>query len=220
MKDYVQRAISMFEACSLRERGLILLVLLAATWGGWINSVGGYVIDSKAQVISSIDVLAQNLREQNTERERLKLLDFVPEYAALHKQQQRLNKNVILQTAELESLLAYFVAPKDIPVMLEDVLRNHQGLKLIRLESQPTQRIEVVASQETESLRVPAIYRHPVQMEFEGGYLDVIAYLNTLEQGEWHFSWRRLEYVVDEYPRAQVLIEIETLSESKEWLGV
>ncbi len=64
------------------------------------------------------------------------------------------------------------------------------------------------------------IYRHPVEIEVVGGYLDVMAYLSALEAAEWKFSWRRFEYVVDQYPNAQVLIELETLSREKEWLGV
>jgi MSHA biogenesis protein MshJ len=64
------------------------------------------------------------------------------------------------------------------------------------------------------------IYRHPLRLEFEGAYFDVLAYLAELERGPWEFGWRQLNYQVREYPVAEVTLEIETLSREKSSIGV
>ena len=50
--------------------------------------------------------------------------------------------------------------------------------------------------------------------------MEVLAYLAALESGSWRFSWRSFEYAVSEYPKARAIIEVETLSREREWLGV
>ncbi len=219
--------VAVFDARSLRERLLIGLTLCVVTWAVWEVSIGGAVTDSKAEVITDIDRLARDLEQQNFERDRLIELDRTPEREALRRQQERLNSLLVAQAEELDALLARFVPPEDVPALLEDVLQNHEGLKLVRLTSQPAEPVTITiesgADAEAENAaEVPSveIYRHPVLLEFEGGYLDVLAYLESLEEVGWQFAWRRLEYAVAEYPDAQVLIELETLSREKEWLGV
>ncbi len=219
--------VAVFDARSLRERLLIGLTICVVTWAFWEISIGGAVTDSKAEVITDIDRLARDLEQQNFERDRLLELDRTPEREALRRQQERLNGLLVAQAEELDALLARFVPPEDVPALLEDVLKNHEGLKLVRLTSQPAEPVTITVEMEEgsdpdEASEVPQveIYRHPVLLEFEGGYLDVLAYLESLEQVGWQFAWRRLEYAVAEYPDAQVLIELETLSREKEWLGV
>ncbi len=79
---------------------------------------------------------------------------------------------------------------------------------------------DAVARQKPTTHQPPVIYRHPLRLEFEGDYFEVLAYLAELEAGDWKLGWRALEYVVDEYPRASVTLEIETLSMEKSWIGV
>ena len=227
MARWHQWFVAVFDARSLRERLLIGLTICVLTWAFWELSIGGLVMDSKAEVVTDIELLARDLKQQDVERNRLRELDRTPEREALERQVERLNHLLLAQAEELDALLAKFVPPEDIPALLEDVLEHHEGLKLVRLTSQPAEPVTVAVDMNGSNpgsgpSEVPTveIYRHPVLLEFEGGYLDVLAYLESLEGVGWQFAWRRLEYTVAEYPGAQVLIELETLSREKEWLGV
>ena len=117
------------------------------------------------------------------------------------------------------------------PVLLEDLIRHHRGLKLKRILSLPVETIVVgapandseVAADTLEDDRkaeLPRVYKHPLRLEFEGDYFEVQAYLAELESSDWDFGWRRLEYVVTDHPVAEVTLEIETLSQQKSWIGV
>jgi MSHA biogenesis protein MshJ len=218
MKLLVARTLEQFDARSIRERLLIGLTVFALTWAVWIASIGGFVLDHRAEVVTNIDQLARDLQLQSDERQRLLRADSTPTHNALQQQQTFLQHAIVVQAEELDELLTRFIPPEEVPLLLEDVLRAHDGLKLLRLSSQPAEPVlfKVNADKPAEI----KIYRHPVQLEFEGGYLDVLAYLSELESSDWRLSWRKIEYAVGEYPKAQVLIEVETLSREQQWLGV
>jgi MSHA biogenesis protein MshJ len=224
MRSSLLNLITLFDERSFRERLLIAVVIVAATFALWDGTVGGWVVNHKTEVITDVERLARDLQMQNNEQQRLLQQDTAPARRALVQQKTRLQALLVERQAELDALLAKFVAPEDVPDLLEDVLHDYQGLKLVRLASKAAeplmvQTAESAAANPTQS-DLLTIYRHPVELQFEGGYLDVVAYLTTLENGPWGLSWRKLEYAVGDYPKATVLIELETLSREKEWLGV
>ena len=231
MKDFAYRMLGHFDARSIRERVLIGFTAFAVTWGLWIVSIGGALFDSHSDLETSFARLNRDLQTQDAERERLVSSDIAPARMVLKRKQERLQALLITQQEELDELLTRFVPPEKIPSLLEDVLSDFSGLKLVSLASQPAQPLLLQADRgdseglfsidaESEDALQVRIYRHPVRMEFEGGYHDVMAYLDALESGDWRFAWRRFDYVVTEYPNAQVVIELETLSREKDWLGV
>ena len=229
MKDYIKHLISQFESCSLRERILISITVFTFTGGLWFTLLGGVVVDKKVDVIKNIDSLTRDMRNQSAEQIRLLAEDKTPAKLALQHKQDQLKAVIVEQQEELDALLDRFIAPEQVPDLLEDVLDGFEDLQLIRLASRPSEPVVLQAASRvadpddeaaTKSSPQVTIYRHPVEIEFVGGYLDVLAYLSALEAAQWQFSWRRFDYVVQEYPSAQVRIEVETLSREKEWLGV
>jgi MSHA biogenesis protein MshJ len=198
---------------SLRERALVAITLIALTWSGWLNSVGGDVIDSKARVERDIARLAADLKMEVVERQRLQAIDN-KDYKTLLSQRDVLSESVQERQRELENLLNEFIAPRDVPNLLEDILRQHRGLRLVKLESLEPQGL-LADSDDAEQ-----IFRHPIRLQLEGGYLDTYAYLVALEGSRWQLGWRRLAYTVQDYPTATITIEVETLSRDKDFLGV
>jgi hypothetical protein len=59
-----------------------------------------------------------------------------------------------------------------------------------------------------------------MRIEFEGGYFQTLAYLQELEQSEWKFTWRDFEYQVAEFPTGVAVLQLETLSRERGWIGV
>lgn len=66
----------------------------------------------------------------------------------------------------------------------------------------------------------PEIYKHGVVLEFQGDYLSTVKYLQSLEALPWKFYWDGMAYKVQEYPKAQVTVNVFTLSLEKGWIGV
>lgn len=57
-----------------------------------------------------------------------------------------------------------------------------------------------------------AIFKHRLQLVVSGDFQEIYHYFNQLEQLPWSFYWQRMDYEVSDYPDAQVILEIYTLS--------
>ena len=57
-------------------------------------------------------------------------------------------------------------------------------------------------------------------MTLEGSYFQTLSFLKRLEDMESGFFWRSVDYQVTDYPKAQIVIQIMTLSLEEEWIGV
>lgn len=64
------------------------------------------------------------------------------------------------------------------------------------------------------------LYSHGVKIELEAGFFAILDYLRRLEALETSLLFNRLEYQVEQYPKARVTLTVETIGLEKEWLGV
>ena len=221
LRDHLHQGLDRYRSLSLRERGLIAVTLLAATWGLWAVTLGDYLTAVEQRMAGSVDGVEQRLKSALAERARLQAALARDPDDALLAERERLDAELREMNAALGDLLERFVEPERMPALLEDVIARHRGLTLTRLESLPAEPLDVAGRRADGTAAEPLwIYRHPMVMEFEGGYFDVLAYLDELERGPWRFGWRALRYQVDDHPVARVTLEIETLSRERSWIGV
>jgi len=209
-----------YEAFSLRERVLVLATLAALSWMLW-----SFVLDTPLRAeLAAAERATANLQTRleaalALQQELQQQLQKDPN-SALITRRQTLEASLATVQSELEDRLGSFVPPEAMPKVLEDLLWSQPGLGLVRLATQAAEPVLLNEAGDASAAEEPALYRHPVRVQLEGGYFDVLAYLEALEASSWRFGWRRLDYRVDDYPRAEVLIELETLSEDRSWLGV
>jgi MSHA biogenesis protein MshJ len=211
-----------YQGFNFRERVLIALAVLSLTWMIWEATLGGFLAESQESISRQVNVMYDKLQAAVQEQSALQTALTRDPNQRLAAERDRLDSELRSLNASIGSVLDRFVAPDRMPSLLEDVLRHHQGLKLKRMVSLPVEPVQLTdpEADTEEQAASPLIFRHPLRMEFEGNYFEVLAYLNELEEGPWEFGWRQLNYKVSEYPLAEVTIEIETLSREKSWIGV
>lgn len=209
-----------YTSFSLRERVLVSLTVLSVTWMAWNITVGGFLDRSKAEISRTSNEVYIQLQSQVAEQTRLQQARMHDPDAALKQERQAIDRELKLLNVKLGGVLDRFVPPEQMPALLKDVIRHHDGLKLKKLSKLPVEAISMKADPQEETEPPLAIYRHSMRLEFEGEYFQVLAYLAELENSEWQLGWRELDYLVDEYPHAVVAVEIETLSREKGWIGV
>ena len=74
---------------------------------------------------------------------------------------------------------------------------------------------------EESTVEQPAdVYRHYMEVQFSGTYLDILEYIKTLEAAEWRFLWDHIEITATSYPALSVTLRLSTLSMNKSWVGV
>ncbi len=99
---------------------------------------------------------------------------------------------------------------KEMVTVLSSVLNTSSAIKVLSMESmQPVQLIKKGNA---------SLYQHGIKIKLRGRYLDILNHLQNLENMNYKFYWHSLNYSVDEYPYANVEIELYTLSISKDFI--
>lgn len=211
-----QQLADRLDGLSLRERALVFAAALAVFFGLWFNLVltpmeaTGEAMDRRAEA------LRQQL-EQLNERSRLVAEGLARDpNRVLEQEKSRLQSRLAEIDEALRERTGAYVGPDQMAQLLQALLSDDRGLRLVSLENTGPRRVRL--ADEAEDAMLP-IYRHGVVLEFEGRFAEVVNYLNAVKELPWRFLWQRLEYEVMEYPRARVILELETLSAQEGWIG-
>jgi len=139
----------------------------------------------------------------------------------LASQQKELKQQIAAQKKLLSSLMGKLVPPQIMASVIEKMLKRRGHLKLVLLENLPA-----VGFPETEEVdpatnkkKKPIIFRHPLQLKFEGKFFEVIKYLSDLEKSGYGFYWDAIDYQVEKYPNASIILELSTLGTEEQWMG-
>ena len=129
----------------------------------------------------------------------------------------------LLQRIDLET--STLISPARMKALLQDLLRNQAKLKLVALQSSsgPLAVPAAVTADNKEQKTPPVVfYRHGLRLTLEGGYFDLLAYLNAIQASGWRLHWDSLNYEVGEEgaSRARVILDLHTLSRDAGWVGV
>lgn len=136
---------------------------------------------------------------------------------AKKEQLERLESELDDLNEEIEDSVQGMIPPRLMPEVLEKVLLESQGLKLLSLENQPVVAVLDDVGPWTNS---QPLYNHYVVLKISGDYMAVIGFFDRLALLPWKFYWDELSYQVDEYPNATVSLRVRTVSMSEEWIGV
>jgi MSHA biogenesis protein MshJ len=203
-----------FESLTSREKTIVITTLLVALWGCWDSLFFERMeLKHKAlkQELANINTQADSQREMASMLEKTANTDPNAEnqiqLAELKNQYSRLKDQVMLGDKK-------FVPPKLMAKALNDILKQNQKLKLIKLESLPPTTL-LDAKQQHQP-----VYKHGLMITFTGNYADTVNYFDALEALPWAIVWESLDYKVKNYPMAEITLRAVTLSFEKGWLGV
>jgi MSHA biogenesis protein MshJ len=200
LKQYTQR----FDAQSIRERGLIGFTLVVVTAFLWWNNYA-------TPLISEVEIL--QTENQRIEREIENTRNIVSQIRNSIASGVHREKEAQLQTTTVE-----LIDPEKMFQLLNQLIYRDSKLKLLSLKRREVKPAIPVA--EGEEAGQPGIYRHVLEIEFAGKYLDILSYMETLEALDWKLLWDEIEIVSDEHPVVTFKLVISTLSTRKEWVGI
>jgi MSHA biogenesis protein MshJ len=64
------------------------------------------------------------------------------------------------------------------------------------------------------------VYKHGMNIEVTGGYLDILHYLKSLEALPWKVFWGKVSLKTENHPDSRVSLLIYTLSTHEAWIGL
>lgn len=219
------------DALSLRERAIILLAVLAAMYSVWDAvlmrplqlkqiSAKNSIQEKNADVVLATAELQAALRQSKDDPN-----------AENRKRLNELKKTMSSIEVELQQITSHMVAPENMAKVLETVLNNTSGLRLLGLAglgSSPlvaSDKEQIEYSRESpgkqlDNSSIDTAFKHGFRLTFSGDYFSTLRYLEKLEKLGWKFYWDSIEYNVDEYPNATTTISIYTVSLKPNWIGV
>lgn len=112
--------------------------------------------------------------------------------------------------------------------VLEELLRTQANLRLLSLQSfsEPLQLPAVApaaAAGNPAAVEAPlTLYKHGLKLSLEGGYFDLLSYLQAIQASGWRLHWDSLDYQVGKEAGAPATITLVlyTLSREAGWIGV
>ncbi len=215
IKQYAEK----FDAQTLRERLLIALSLLAVIAFLWWL----YYAEPALQKIDTLQ--AENLRV-GTEVDNTRVLIAQIRQrirSGVHLEKEAQLARLIEDLSELENRLRVttieLIDPENMFRLMNRLVYRDSPLKLLSLQRREV-KPAIPTADPADSGEEPAIFRHVLEIEFAGQYLDILDYMRLMEKLDWKLLWDEIEINSDEYPRMTVKLVISTLSTRKEWVGV
>ena len=220
MPAALDAAVVRFDRLSLRERLLIFAALLAVVVVLWQARFMEQLSAREKGLTAELTELQESVARMSRATELVASID--PASVATKKLAER-QKSLDAINSKLAAESAGLIPPAQMVEVIHDVLKHQEGLRLVSLKNLPVTSLAPVAPADADKPAAAVTagpYLHPVELVIEGRYLDVVAYLRSLEGLQWHFYWRVLQLETKTYPLNRVRIELSTVSLDKEWIGV
>lgn len=227
MKNQLNIINNLINNLSTRERVLVLVGLLSIIYLIWDT----LLIAPLQKNNIALNTQFQSIKTQVADLEKRRKM-------ASDRLGQSRRKELLKEIALLEHKITDFdtqisarlkgrVAPEEMLTLLNDVLKKNQALELLQIRNIPAELfISKQSGQkkntETKELdpELVGIYRHSMELELQGSYLDILDYLQQLETLKWKIFWDEVKMDVQEYPIVKVYIKVHTFSLKDGWLGV
>ncbi|MEH6356174.1 MAG: MSHA biogenesis protein MshJ [Marinobacter sp.] len=225
-----------FNKRPIRERALLTITALVLVFfTGWKLAIAPVAAGNEqlwSRQVSLSDTCASLPEQQARLTEQLASDPSQVLKNQLAARQQRLER----LNNELAETTRRLMAPQAMVVLLRDMLAAQDQLELLgvnllapvpvfdrQLDNAGNGAGNNVGSRAGDAngeVVEPLLFAHDAEIVLRGGYMDVLAYLETLEAMDSRLGWVLLEYDSSDYPNSQVRIRVRTLSIDRAWLGV
>jgi len=214
LRQYRQR----FDAQPVRERGLIalsLIVVISFLWWNYYAAPMTKQTGLRQTENQRLEVEVDNSRAIVADiRQRIATGVYQEkefQLARLGKELDELEDQLRVKTVEL-------IDPERMFELMSQLIYQDSRLQLLSLKRREVK--PAIPSFDEAEPAASGLYRHVLEIEFAGKYLDILRYMQTLESLDWKLLWDEIEIHSDEYPKTTVKVAISTLSTRKEWVGI
>ncbi|VAW76258.1 hypothetical protein MNBD_GAMMA15-1611 [hydrothermal vent metagenome] len=203
----LQQLADRVDALELRERVLLLVAAIAVLF---------FSIDMLAlqPVLKSQQIAREQITELDTRlgalRQNARLLQYrsgIDPLQARREQREKLDRELAILDERIVNQLGALVEPAQAAKVLEQVLARHRGLQLVSLDASS----RTLDDLDIESGDTTGLGRYQIELVLDGGYLQVLAYLEALESLPWKFFWQKVDFQSTEYPHATTRLQLYTL---------
>lgn len=215
MRALLKRYAERIDNATLRER----VLLFAAATLVLVFLVNALLLKPlrDAQRKLSMDVIQRQgeLRTLQSETQRLARVREADPDARNRERVAALRADAEVLGKQLAEEQRRFTTPERMRAVLGEMLERNRRLQLVELKT-----LAITDLAATQGSAARRIFRHGVELTLTGSYLDLHAYLRSLEELSTQLYWARAEMNVTAYPAVSLKLTVYTLSFDKAWLIV
>lgn len=205
------------DAMSLRERIAVFVAAVAAL----LFAIDALVLEP---LYARNKALADQIRQQNQQVEaanneitaRMAAFSGNPDQASQARLAE-LNREAAQLAGTLRTMQHGLVAPEKMGALMQQLLRSNGKLKLVSLRTLPVSGVGGTDAKPAAGQR-ELLYRHGVEVVLQGGYLDMLDYMESLEDSPQQLFWSRAQLDARQYPLATLTLTLHTLSLDEKWM--
>lgn len=227
MKDAVDKIRAYQEkidALTIRERGMVLLAVLAVMIFLWDNLLMSPLDTEQKHLQAELETRRTEVNALNIQLGQLVKAQNEDPNAAARLELETLRQELTEIEQDIQATARELVDPTRMAELLRTVINRTEGLTLRNLEGLGVTPLVAADGgsdkevKETVDQGMSAAYKHGMRIRFSGDYMKTLEYLRRLEALEWDFFWDRIEFEVTDYPDSSADIRIYTLSLTKDWI--
>ncbi|MGD0492723.1 MAG: hypothetical protein ABSC32_14355 [Steroidobacteraceae bacterium] len=215
--------IERLDALTLRERLIIFGAGVTLVYIAWQT----LLMDPLAARAKSAEQHLAEVRRQASVIDQIGTASSQDPAVAAALRNRALSERLTALDREINSAAQGYVAPQRMNELLQALLAEQHGLKLISLTNLPVESLSQPDGPKVDGHAGNSIaagdrgpFLHPVEIVVEGDYASVVAYLRAVEGLPWRIHWRKLELAAGHYPVNRVKLVIGALSLSPDWMSV
>jgi MSHA biogenesis protein MshJ len=218
MKAQWARLSGRIDAMTLRERIAIFVAAVAAL----LFLMNSLVLEP---LFARNHMLADQIRQQDMQvdaanagvQAQMAAFNTNPD-AAAQKRLAELNRDAAALAGSLRAMQHGLVAPEKMGQLLQQLLRSNGKLKLLSLRTLPVSGMGPKADAKAAPAQRELLYRHGVEVVLQGGYLDMLDYMEALEGSPQQVFWGRAQLDAHEYPNSTLTLTLYTLGLDEKWM--
>lgn len=136
----------------------------------------------------------------------------------LRSQIVQAKSELALTDEKLSQFSKGFVSAERVPNMLQQLLKESTEVKVVSFKVLEPKAVDVtkVGVNEAKTL----FFEHQMVLTLQGQYFNLQQYLASLKQSKEKLLIQRFDYQVEDYPRAQLIIHIATVSANEKFIAL
>jgi len=204
------------DALSPRERIIIAVTVVAVIFGVYNQFVLDPFLKHRKELQQQLSAIGPEMEVMQQSIESLIKRQANDPNVSLRKSIERKSQKVSELEEIIKSETKRLIDPQKMPKILGYLLSRQSALKINSVKSASGEPIYFDAERKKPS----GLFKHDLTMSLEGTYYQVQSYLKNIEEMAEQVYWDDMTFESKKYPIGVLVLNVHTLSTSKELIGV
>lgn len=217
--NFFRNLLDRFDLLSVRERLLVLIAVVVSIVVVWDTAFSAPREKERKARLGQVQSLRAEVSGLEQSIEMLAAASDQDPDAGLNEEIRSIQAELPELDARLAGATSGLIGPEEMTQVLKQLLQQASRLEVRGLRTLEAAR---VMAESNPGVASPGarLFKHGLEIELAGNYLDILRFVQAMEALKWRFFWDQFDLEVEQHPRARVRLVVYTLSLEEGWIGV